>query len=263
MPQEPWFWVTSVGQWSTGRTYYSRDELLAMMRELKPYYPLGGRLGQVCPRNEGWAWGDGIFFRYEWQTPLFGRDYMAVWWSLSPPGTPGAVWTRLPLRVKVNMVLPLAIAGTFVALLVMAASRRDPRIDTFVAAARRKLGTPYQWGGGHSPGTWGLDCSGLVIVAAKEAGIPLGAYIPTADGMWRNLPEVSDPSPGDLAFYGSGGKAQHVVIVLEGTPLRTIGANGGDSTTTTPERAQEQGAAVSEKTGHVRRDFLGYGRLLQ
>ncbi len=161
------------------------------------------------------------------------------------------------------MILPLAIGFGTIALLFWANSVDLGQGEKLVSAARKKLGVPYQWGGGHSPDTWGLDCSGLVIVAAKEAGIHLGAYVPTADGFYRNLPSVTSPLVGDLALYGSGGKAQHVTIVTSVDPLVTIGANGGDSSTTTPERAEEQGAKVTERAGHVRKDFLGYRRLVR
>lgn len=136
----------------------------------------------------------------------------------------------------------------------------------FLAAARARLGTPYQWGGGHGDGmSWGLDCSGLVLQAAKAAGLVLPPGATTADTMWRTFRRVQTPEPGDLAFYGSGGKAQHVVIVTswDGTKAATIGANGGDQTTTTPAAAAAKNARVDERPDHraIRKDFLGFGSI--
>lgn len=136
----------------------------------------------------------------------------------------------------------------------------------FVEAAFRNLDEPYQWGGGHSPNTWGLDCSGLVIVSARAAGVPLPPHVvPTADGLWEGLEHVETPQIGDLAFYGTGA-AQHVVIMTnwDGTTGGTIGANGGDRRVLTPEIAHARGAKVSfvDDYRKVRRDFLGFGKLI-
>jgi cell wall-associated NlpC family hydrolase len=75
--------------------------------------------------------------------------------------------------------------------------------NKFVDAAKSLLGTPYEWGGGHGKSSYGLDCSGLVIVAARKAGITIPASKLNADGMWNSLNKVSVPQIGDLAFYGT------------------------------------------------------------
>jgi hypothetical protein len=133
----------------------------------------------------------------------------------------------------------------------------------FVNAAMGLLGVLYEWGGGHGPKSYGLDCSGLVIVAGKKAGISIEG---TADMMFRKLPKVSAPKLGDLAFYGSGGKAQHVVIMTswDGTTGGCVGANGGDQKVTTEAEAKARNAAVSfvEDFRTVRKDFLGFGSIL-
>lgn len=117
--------------------------------------------------------------------------------------------------------------------------------------------TLYEWGGGHHPGSWGLDCSGLVIDCAARAGIDLRGW--DSHRMWTELPRVVEPQGGDLACYAP----RHVVIV-EGYDSATktasiIGANGGDSTSTSPERAAQQGAFVRREPSHLYRSgFLGF-----
>ena len=67
--------------------------------------------------------------------------------------------------------------------------------------AQQAIGTPYRLGG-NSPD--GLDCSGLVEMTYRAAGIRVPR---TADGQFRALPQVDAPRPGDLLFFGDGNKA--------------------------------------------------------
>jgi len=77
-----------------------------------------------------------------------------------------------------------------------------------LSAAERSLGTPYRFGG-NTPGA--LDCSGLVELAYRTAGIPVPR---TADDQFRALPAVERARPGDLLFFDTAGrgKASHVGI---------------------------------------------------
>ena len=81
--------------------------------------------------------------------------------------------------------------------------------------ARTQYGKPYIWGG---TGPGGYDCSGLVMMAYRHAGISLPR---TTYGMLasRHLVRVSHPLKGDLAFYGSG----HVELYARGN--LTFGAH--------------------------------------
>ncbi len=93
-------------------------------------------------------------------------------------------------------------------------STQDPRAGEglsieralILATAEGALGTPYRFGG-NSPE--GLDCSGLVELAYRAAGIPVPR---TADDQFRNLPEARQARPGDLLFFGDRRKASHVGI---------------------------------------------------
>lgn len=70
--------------------------------------------------------------------------------------------------------------------------------NKLVQAAMGYRGVPYVWGG---TSRRGLDCSGLVVVAFKDAyGItpPRTTYTQEA---WSRLRKVSSPAPGDLVFW--------------------------------------------------------------
>ncbi|MCG6658818.1 C40 family peptidase [Halomonas campisalis] len=75
-----------------------------------------------------------------------------------------------------------------------------------LSTAKRALGTPYRFGGNTPEG---LDCSGLVEMAYRSAGIQVPR---TADEQYRRLPAVAQPQPGDLLFFGDRRKASHVGI---------------------------------------------------
>ncbi|MBW6392762.1 C40 family peptidase [Billgrantia antri] len=75
-----------------------------------------------------------------------------------------------------------------------------------LATAKSALGTPYRFGGNTPEG---LDCSGLVELAYRSAGIQVPR---TADQQFRALPAVDRAQPGDLLFFGDRRKATHVGI---------------------------------------------------
>ena len=61
---------------------------------------------------------------------------------------------------------------------------------------------PYIWGG---TGPFGFDCSGLVTMAYRAAGIPLPRTTYEMLGSWRLVPiPRSQARLGDLAFFGTG-----------------------------------------------------------
>ena len=150
-----------------------------------------------------------------------------------------------------------------------AGSSEDGWRGDFIRAARTRLGTPYEWGGGHGSKWFGLDCSGLIIVALRDAGLNLPPGTPTSGKWWESVPKVIEPQPGDLAFYGGAdGVAKHVVIVTAWDPdthtASIIGANGGDKTVTTPEIAMAKDAKVREESTHLYRPgFLGFGSVAE
>jgi cell wall-associated NlpC family hydrolase len=69
---------------------------------------------------------------------------------------------------------------------------------TAIAYAEQQLGKPYEWGG---TGPDAFDCSGLVMMAYRAAGIDIPR---TAEQQWTFGPRVSrsQAQPGDLVFFG-------------------------------------------------------------
>jgi len=139
---------------------------------------------------------------------------------------------------------------------------RDDMMDCVRAHAA--AGTLYQWGGGHGwqDPEYGVDCSGLVCQCARRAGIDLWM---TADMMYKELPEVLEPQPGDVALYGSPSRAIHVRVVDEWFPAEgraaTIGAEGGGSKVNDPEEAKRIDARVKRFSDHRFANFLGFRTL--
>ena len=87
-------------------------------------------------------------------------------------------------------------------------------ISTVIAYARQQIGKPYLWGG---TGPDAFDCSGLVMMAYRAAGIDIPR---TADQQWLWGPRVQPghEQPGDLVFFaGADGTASspgHVALVI-------------------------------------------------
>ena len=87
---------------------------------------------------------------------------------------------------------------------------------TAIAYAEQQLGKPYLWGG---TGPDAFDCSGLVMMAYRAAGIDLPR---TSEEQWARGPRVSSSQarPGDLVFFaGSDGTVKspgHVGLVIGG-----------------------------------------------
>lgn len=135
--------------------------------------------------------------------------------------------------------------------------------EKFLSLAHSRLGLPYVWA---SKGPESFDCSGLVAWAFRESGGPDWTKTHWTQRFFDSLPAVSegDVRPGDLALYGRTVKAiNHVVICCgPGCEGKALGANGGDSTTTSPARAKARGASVCHRSGpKYRFDFQGFRRL--
>ncbi|GJN68183.1 nlp/p60 [Purpureocillium lilacinum] len=107
-----------------------------------------------------------------------------------------------------------------------------------VAAAVKKEGLPYVWGGGgcKGPTKGGFDCSGLTqyaVCQAQKKTIPRTAQTQYHSKMGKRIPR-KDAKAGDLLFWATGGNCQskvaHVGIYMRpgwmvnaartGTPVR-------------------------------------------
>jgi cell wall-associated NlpC family hydrolase len=90
----------------------------------------------------------------------------------------------------------------------------DPTLPSVPAVAltftARQLGVPYLWGG---TGDGGFDCSGLVQVAYRSAGVTLARVAQTQFD--EGPPVVGPVIPGDLVFFGgSAVDVSHVGIAI-------------------------------------------------
>ena len=80
-------------------------------------------------------------------------------------------------------------------------------VSAVLAYARAQIGKPYQWG---AEGPNSFDCSGLTLMAWRQAGVYLSHF---TGAQWGETSRVnlSDLSPGDLVFYGTDGPNSHHV----------------------------------------------------
>lgn len=120
-------------------------------------------------------------------------------------------------------------------------------------AAQKYIGTPYVWGG-ESMSEGGMDCSGFVYNALKDAGYDVRRT--TAQG-YRNYGKSvnkSDLQAGDLIFYGKGGEASHIGIYIGNGQV--IHSSGGSKNTKT-----NPGKGVIVSNVDHRSDFIEARRI--
>lgn len=120
--------------------------------------------------------------------------------------------------------------------------------SNIVNAAKNYIGTPYVWGG-ESMSEGGMDCSGFVYNALKDAGYDVGRT--TAQG-YRNYGtkvNQSNMQPGDLVFFGKNGKATHIGIYVGNGQM--VHSSGGSSNT-----KANPGKGVSIANVNSRKDLL-------
>lgn len=119
--------------------------------------------------------------------------------------------------------------------------------DIALESAKSFLMIPYRWGG--SDPMNGFDCSGLVIEILKTVGLFPENSDNTAHGLSRMYNQTDIMQPGNLVFWDwdNNGVMDHVEMIChvsEEGEIYTIGARGGDSSTTSLERAGIQDAFV-------------------
>lgn len=100
--------------------------------------------------------------------------------------------------------------------------------SNIVNAAQNYIGTPYVWGG-ESMSEGGMDCSGFVYNALKDAGYNVSRT--TAQGYRSYGTSISkaDMQPGDLVFFGSNDNATHIGIYVGNGQM--IHSTGGSKNT--------------------------------
>lgn len=86
------------------------------------------------------------------------------------------------------------------------------QVSPVVAFAGDQVGEPYRWGAA-GPDSW--DCSGLTMLAWRQAGVSLSHYTGYQWSQSRRVP-LSDLQPGDLVFFGASGPSSHHVGLYVG-----------------------------------------------
>lgn len=119
--------------------------------------------------------------------------------------------------------------------------------NNIVNSAQKYIGTPYVWGG-ESMDEGGMDCSGFVYNALKDAGYDVGRTTAQGYRSYGTAINKSEMQPGDLIFYGSG-KATHIGIYIGDGKM--IHSSGDDSNT-----KSNPGKGVSVANINYRKDFL-------
>ena len=120
--------------------------------------------------------------------------------------------------------------------------------SSIVNAARNYLGTPYVWGG-ESMAEGGMDCSGFVYNALKDAGYDVGRTTAQGYRSYGNSVSKSEMQPGDLVFFGKNGNASHIGIYIGNGQM--IHSSGGSKNT-----KSNPGKGVSVTNVDYRSDFL-------
>ena len=121
--------------------------------------------------------------------------------------------------------------------------------NTIADAAQKYIGTPYVWGG-ESMSEGGMDCSGFVYNALKDAGYDVGRTTAQGYRSYGNTVSKSDMQPGDLIFFGKNNNdASHIGIYIGNGQM--IHSSGGSKNT-----KSNPGKGVSIANVDYRSDFL-------
>lgn len=126
-----------------------------------------------------------------------------------------------------------------------------------VEYAKTFEGVPYLWGGSNPIS--GMDCSGFVQYVLDAFGLDLPgdqnaqSYFNYFSKHGKECELIEE---GALVFYGaSKDKISHIALAINEHQI--IEAGGGDSTTTSLEKASKQNACVRVKMWNRRRDIQG------
>lgn len=117
-----------------------------------------------------------------------------------------------------------------------------------VNAAEKYIGTPYVWGG-ESMAEGGMDCSGFVYNALKDAGYKVGRTTAQGYRSYGTTVDKANMQPGDLVFFGNNNNASHIGIYIGNGQM--IHSSGGSKNT-----AANPGKGVSVTNVDYRNDFL-------
>lgn len=125
--------------------------------------------------------------------------------------------------------------------------------NKLVDGAMAYLGTPYVYGG-ESMQEGGMDCSGFVYNALKDAGYKVGRDTAQGYRSYGKFVSKSNMQPGDLIFFGSNGNASHIGIYIGNGQM--IHSSGSSKNT-----RNNPGKGVEIKAVNYRSDFIEARRM--
>ena len=160
------------------------------------------------------------------------KDYITQATGLSPTETVNSAETD-------SGVSPTTYANT---------SGRIKSNSNIVNAAQNYIGTPYVWGG-ESTAEGGMDCSGFVYNALKDAGYNIGRTTAQGYRSYGSTVSKANMQPGDLVFFGKNNNATHIGIYIGNGQM--IHSSGGSNNT-----KSNPGKGVSITNVDYRSDFL-------
>jgi cell wall-associated NlpC family hydrolase len=120
--------------------------------------------------------------------------------------------------------------------------------NSLADTAQQYLGTPYVWGG-ESLEEGGMDCSGFVYNALKDAGYNVGRTTAQGYRSYGQSVGKADMLPGDLVFFGKDNAASHIGIYLGNGQM--IHSSGGRKNT-----RSNPGKGVTISNIDSRSDFI-------
>lgn len=85
-------------------------------------------------------------------------------------------------------------------------------LTSVTSYACKFIGNKYVWGG--TSLTNGCDCSGFTQQIYKHFGVNIPRTSSAQSQSGKKISPLSDAEPGDLLFYGEGGKVNHVALYL-------------------------------------------------